>query len=693
MPHAIGSDVGGTFTDLVMLDDLTGRVLVGKVPSTPQDPGEAVMAGIHQLKQAAGGSLSSVTKLVHATTLVANTIIERAGVPTALLVTEGFRDILRLRRHTRISTYELYSDPPEPLIPYSRIFPVRERLRSDGTVLTPLDEVGLGRIARDLLALGVQSVAVVFLHSYVDPAHERRARDIIGSVAPSIDVTLSSDVVRRDMEYERASTTVANAYCAPIVGAYVDRLAKRAVDAGAGAELHLLSSSGGVVSPAEAARTPVRLVESGPAAGSTYTASLARALELPTTLAFDMGGTTAKGCLIRDGEIPLTDEIEIARADGYRVGTGFPLRVPSVEMIEFGAGGGSIVSRDEVGVLRVGPRSAGAVPGPACYVKGGTAATVTDAALIAGHLDPDNFLGGEMRLDRAAAERVLAEVRGAGDDAVLDVAKRVQAIVIENMASAITQHIIERGASPDDVTMVAFGGAGPIHADALARRMRVKRVLVPPLPGVLSALGLLSAAPTHQEVRTVHIRLTDISAGDLVDVGQEMIADVARVLETVDSSAEPSFRVVAQCSYVGQSSTIPVPLDDLALDGQVLAARFADEYRRAYGYYYDDVAVEVASLLVEGSLDQASLPQYEYQQAPRAVDSAGDAHRMALSHVTGQLERFAVVARSRLGAGDRLDGPVIVQERESTTIADVGTSVSVDALGNLVLELTLEGAK
>ena len=487
------------------------------------------------------------------------------------------------------------------------------------------------------------------------------------------------------MEYERATTTVVSAYVAGRLREYLRTLEASATTIGITAPLLVMTSSGGVSSVPAVVDAPVRLVESGPAAGATFAAGLARRLRLPSVLSFDMGGTTAKGCFIRDGLLPLSDQIEVARAESFRPGSGFPLRVPTVDLIEVGAGGGSIAARDSVGLIRVGPRSAGAVPGPACYGRGGIEPTVTDADLVLGHLGAESFLGGSMVLSHNLAVEALERCEGVVAGGALQLGRVVDDVITENMASAIMQHLIERGGEPAGTTLVAFGGAGPVHADALARRLGIPRFLVPPLPGVMSAVGLLSARPSFQVTRTVKTPIDRLAPDDLAGPVSEMQAEVRSVLATVDPTAPLRFRTFANCAYVGQSSSLAVRI---AEDGRVrsdeLATEFAAAYRRAYGVSYDDFPVEVSSLLVSGELPHELVVDEPIRRG-EAPGSSG--RRPAWSVSRGEMTDFAVSQRRALVPGDTRDGPLIIEERESTTVVDVGGVVTVDEHRNLVVSV------
>ncbi|HEY7174867.1 MAG TPA: hydantoinase/oxoprolinase family protein, partial [Micromonosporaceae bacterium] len=513
--------------------------------------------------------------------------------------------------------------------------------------------------------------------------HEEQVGRILADRLPGTPVALSSRLLRRHMEYERANTTVASVYCSSRLGRYLNELSDGLHARQIRAPLSVMSSAGGFLSGASARDAPVQLVESGPSAGATYVAELARRLDRADVLAFDMGGTTAKACLIREGRLPMTTEVEAARAESYRIGSGIPLQVTAVNLIEVGAGGGSIATIDSVGLVRVGPRSAGARPGPACYLRGGTSATVTDADLVLGHLAPHSFLGGQMRLGVAEAQAALTALASDVADAV-EMARVVQEVVTENMSAAVLRHVIERGGDPERLTLVAFGGAGPVHAYALAKRLGIKEFLVPPLAGVLSAVGLLTAQPTFRSSRTVKLDLRDVDVGRLATPVSELRDEIGAALRTVDAVAAPEFSVYADCAYAGQSSVLSVPVTDPdTADGDSIAADFAAAYQSTYGYSQADVRVEVVTVTAEGRLPVAQ------PELPRDARGAvrPDGTRRAWSHVRGRFEDFAVRWRTSLRPGERVDGPVIIEETESTTVVDVDGSALLDDVGNLRIEV------
>ena len=489
--YGVGVDIGGTFTDFVLLDKDSGDLRLHKKLTTPDDPAQGAVEGLEELLEPAGISLADCSTLVHGTTLVTNALIERRGVRTALLTTKGFRDILEMGREQRYDIYDLFLEYPEPLVPRRWRVEVDERMTRDGESLRAPDLQTVRGLLEGLLAEGVEAIAVCFLHSYRNPAHELAVADAIRQDFPGVSVSVSSEVVPEIREFERTSTTVCNAYVQPLVDRYLGRLEEELGVRGFDGRFLLMQSSGGLAAPETVRRFPIRLLESGPAGGASVAAFLGRALGVQELVSFDMGGTTAKVCLVRGGEPDLAAEMEAARVHRFKKGSGITVKAPVVDLIEIGAGGGSIAASDRLGLLRVGPRSAGADPGPACYGLGGEGPTVTDACLVLGYFDPDYFLGGTMSLDIQAAGRALEGLGRELELSTIEAAWGVYGVVCENMASAARVHIIEKGQDPRRFPMVAFGGAGPAHAARVARTLGATEVVVPPVSGVASALGFL----------------------------------------------------------------------------------------------------------------------------------------------------------------------------------------------------------
>src|SRR5438552_1892926 len=597
MPARLGVDIGGTFTDLVVIDETTATAHVGKVLTNPKDVAHGVEEGIHALLDDAGVRPDEVRAVVHGTTLATNALIEKKGAKTALLTTEGFRDALEIGREGRYDMYDLFIDPPPPLVPRHLRREVPERLLADGSIARAIDEVAARRVLAELAQDGVEALAICLLHAYVNPAHEARLVALAHEAIPGVFVSCSSEVVPEIREYERASTTCANVYVAPLMARYLEDLERRLAGLGIPGQLYIMQSSGGIAVPPLARRLPVRLIESGPAAGALAAAQAAGQRREPKLLSFDMGGTTAKACVIDDG-VPLVGrEFEVARADRFKKGSGLPIRVPVVELIEIGAGGGSIARVDRMGLLKVGPDSAGADPGPACYTLGGRHPTVTDADLILGYLDGDFFLGGRMRLDRDAAGRAIEE--HVGRPLGLDLTRAawgMHRVVNENMAAAARIHGIERGKDLRAYPPFAFGGAGPVHCWQVANVLKGPRILLPLGAGAMSAYGLLAAPLAFDFVRTGRQRLDRADWAAVNQLFAQMAAE-GRALLARAGVAASDVRVarIAEMRYLGQGHEVEaaVPLGNLSAERlPTIPASLAAAYRALYHRLPQGVPIE-----------------------------------------------------------------------------------------------------
>jgi N-methylhydantoinase A len=683
----VGCDIGGTFTDFVVLDEATGEILVEKDLTTPDDPSRGLLEGLRTLDRATPGYAGRTRRFAHATTLVANTVIERKGARTALLTTRGFRDVLELRRHVRVTTYELWADPPPPLVERALRLPVTERTWSDGRVLTPVDPGEIAEIAALLRDEAVESVAIAFLHAYVNPGTEQAVARLLAELLPGVAVTTSAAVLPQIKEYERTSACVINAYVKPMARTYLGRVDAGIARLGFTAPLRVMLSAGGLASTETAGEFPVRLIESGPVAGAIVARQYAEGMGRGELLSFDMGGTTAKSCLIRDAVLPITEDLEVARSRRFTRSSGYPLAVPAVHLLEIGAGGGSIAGVNAMGLVQVGPDSAGADPGPICYGRGGTSPTVTDADLLLGYLNPKYFAGGAFRLDPDGAARGVQERLAAplGRDP-LAAAWAVHDVVNETMAIAVRMHVTERGGDPARAALFAFGGAGPVHAYHLAAKLGVPEVIVPLRPGVLSAVGLVTAPVAYDTVRTHRVPLTALDAGAVDAVFWEMADDVTRTLRTVDRDSEVAFARAVDVGYIGQGYqvTIPVDLAEGALARDTLLCRFAEVYRAKYGYFYDDVPVELVNLRLTGRLVEPPIALATLPASPATGASPKD-ERPAYSPRDGRLIPFAVYDRAELGPGVTIRGPAIVEEASATTVMDAGGALTVDAWGSLVI--------
>jgi len=691
MPARLGVDIGGTFTDLVVVDETTGAIRVGKVLTTPKDPAHGVEQGIQSLLDEARVDPGRVRAVVHGTTLATNALIERKGARTALLTTEGFRDALEIGREGRYDMYDLFIDPPPPLVPRHLRREVPERLLPDGSVLRPLDEAAARRVIAGLIEDGAEAVAICLLHAYLNPVHERRLAELVREAAPHVLVSCASDVVPEIREYERASTTSANVYVAPLMGRYLEDLERRLAGLGVPGQLYVMQSSGGIALPPLARRLPIRLVESGPAAGALAAAQAARERGDARLLSFDMGGTTAKACVIDDGAPLVAREFEVARADRFKKGSGLPIRVPVIEMIEIGAGGGSLARVDRMGLLKVGPDSAGADPGPACYNLGGRQPTVTDADLLLGYLDAEFFLGGRMRLDRAAAERAVTEhvARPLGLD-VTTAAWGIHRVVNENMAAAARIHGIERGRDLRAYPLFAFGGAGPVHCWQVARILKVPRILLPFGAGAMSAWGLLAAPLAFDFVRTVRARLDAADWDALNGLFAEM-EDEGRELLARAGVARDSVRVgrIAEMRYVGQGHEVEARMPAGRLSAASLPAittAFEEAYRALYHRLPQGVPIEALNWRATVSAPPPVLAFGGGAAGGSAGTSVKTRRRAWFAEANGWVDT-PVYDRYTLGPGTTFDGPAIVEERESTAIIGPGAHCRVDDGRTIVVEL------
>lgn len=690
----VGIDIGGTFTDLIAYDDVTGAIAIGKTLTTPAEPAAGVVTGVREVLTLAGLEPAAIGAIVHGTTLVTNALIERKGACTALLTTRGFRDAVEIRREGRYDLYDLFLEMPPPLAPRRRRLEVDERVLADGTVAVPFDPAQAPELVARLRALGVEAVAVSLLHAYRNPEHERALGAALTALAPELVVSLSSDVVPEMREYERASTTLANVYVRPLVERYLARLEERLRELGAGAApLLIMLSSGGTATVETARRFPVRLVESGPAAGALAAAHYGNLIGRPNLLSFDMGGTTAKACVIDGGEPLITPDFEVARVYRFKRGSGLPVRVPAIEMIEIGAGGGSLARVDPLGLLKVGPDSAGAEPGPACYGRGGSAPTVTDADLLLGYLDPGFFLGGRMRLDRGAAEAAVGRLADRLGLSLLEAAWGIHHVVNENMAGAARIHAVERGKDPRAYPLFAFGGAGPVHAYQVAAILRAPELIVPPGAGAISALGFLVAPLAFDYVRSYYAPLADLDWAHAEALVREMEeAGVATLAAAGVPRAVLTFRRSVEVRYRGQGHEVTVPLPTGACGARSTVARavavaFADEYRRLYGRTAEGVPLEVLNwrVVVSGPRPTVRLTGSDQIVTSDAATARKGERAIYLPEYGGSVD-VPVYDRYALAPGSLLTGPAVIEERESTAIVG-GGEMRVDEYRNLVVTM------
>lgn len=687
--YRFGFDIGGTFTDFVLVDSASGAIRTYKTLTTPHEPELAVIEGWRALTKDLDHD--AVEMAVHGTTLITNALIERRGGVTGLVTTKGFRDVLEMRKEMRYDIYDLLITLPDPLVPRPLRLEVDERLDGRGDVLRPLAVDDLEPLWQTFEASGVEAVAVCFLHSYRNAAHEEAVGAWLRERMPGVTVSLSSEVAPEIREYERMSTTVGNAYVQPVAHRYLVALGEELRREGFSRNLYLMLSSGGITTLDTAVRFPIRLVESGPAAGVLAAALYGRLVGEDDLVSFDMGGTTAKMCLIEDGRPSMASTFEIARVHRFKRGSGLPVQVRSVELIEIGAGGGSIARVDELGLLKVGPESAGAEPGPAAYGLGGTGPTVTDADLVLGYLNPGNFLGGRMQLSREAAEQaiasVIAEPMGIS---VLDAAYGIHQVVNENMTAATRIHVAERGADIRRMRMIAFGGAGPVHADAIAQALKMRGYLIPSGAGVTSALGFLTAPASFELARSVVGPLSEDRLEELEGVYAELEAEGRALLEEAGTPAEDmQFVRQADLRHTGQGHEIVLELPfsslpDLDLDADVHPL-FYDAYERVFGHAHRHLSLEVVTCRLTAS---GPVPELALEPAAGERVAASEAIREVRPAYFRELGGYVdtpAYERAALAAGATFEGPAIIEEKDSTAVVGPGTSVVVDAFLNLVV--------
>jgi N-methylhydantoinase A len=688
---AVGVDIGGTFTDVVLIDERTGNVYSAKVLTTPERPAQAVLTAVAQVLEQLGSRHDAVRTIVHGTTLATNAIIERKGARTALLATRGFRDALETGTELRYDLHDLFIEFPEPLVPRHRRIGITERVRFDGQVLKPLAASEVREALRALVAEGIEAVAVCFLHSYANAVNEEAAAQAIQVEHPDLSVSLSSRVLPEIGEYGRVSTTVANAYVQPLMSRYLAELSNALKERGSRGAFFVMSSSGGTLSLDLARQFPVRLVESGPAAGVSIATHFAQRLGTPDVLAFDMGGTTAKISLITGGRPTRTTELEVARVRRFQKGSGLLLKAPAIDLIEIGAGGGSIARVDALGLLVVGPDSAGAAPGPACYGAGGTAATVTDADLLLGYLNAGHFLGGKMRLHPERAASAIAQNVGKplGIDAVR-AARSIYEVVNDNMANAASVYAAEQGIDLRDFTLLAFGGAAPAHVCDVAQRLGIRNVRIPVGAGVLSALGCLASPVSFdyvfgymRELKQVDWESVNTRFAAMEKEGRRHLAE-AGIRDGVTARASADMRYLSQRYEVNVA--LPAgPLGPQPLDG--LHDAFYAAYRQHYGREIREVPVETVSwrLTVSGPLPQLAVTWPTQGDADRTPVETG--RRPVVFAGRDSAVDCPVYARGQLAPGTAIPGPAIIEDHESTAVIPPGASVRVDEMRMLVIEL------
>ena len=686
MTVRIGVDIGGTFTDVVLEKGTVRHT--AKVLTTPRAPEEGVAAGIRGVLDDSGVAPGEVSLIIHGTTLATNALIERKGVTTALVTTEGFRDSVEMGSESRFEQYDINMEKPLPLVPRRRRFVVAERLNAAGEIILALDEDAVAALIEPLKKHQVASVAIGFLHSYVNPVHERRAHEILAAALPDVTFTLSSDVAPEMREYERFSTACANAYVQPIMAQYLRRLESGLKQQGFGCPLFVMLSGGGVADIETGIRYPIRLVESGPVGGAIFSSHTAAECGLSQVLSFDMGGTTAKICVINDSKPHAERSFEVARAHRFLKGSGLPLRIPVIQMVEIGAGGGSLAHVDALGRIAVGPESAGAEPGPACYGQGGEAPAVTDADVALGRIDPTAFAGGRLTLDAERADAALARDVGTALSLAPDMAALgISEVVDENMASAARVHAIEIGASLSDRTMIAFGGAAPLHAARLAEKLEIDRVLIPTNAAVGSAVGFLRAPVAYQVIRSAYQKMSQFDADAANKVLAEMQEEALEVVRRGAPGAETVEKRTAFMRYLGQGHEVAVELSTRGWkpgDETVIREAFEAAYERTFGRIIAKLDLELVSWAVEvNAVTDMPEPAGAVGKAPAPKAYA---NRRVLDTGTGRHVDAPAYRREDLQPGSFVTGPAIIVEDDTSTVVSPTFDATMNALGYIVLE-------
>ena len=664
----LGVDIGGTFTDVVLEKD--GVPFSIKVLTTYSAPENAIIDGMHQVCAKAGVTPAQIDQIIHGTTLATNALIERRGAKTALITTEGFRDVIEMRTESRFEQYDLNLNLPDPLLPRQMRFTVAGRVDANGKILVDMDRAEVEAIVDQIAEGGFESVAVGLIHSYLNPTHEQLVRDVLAEKLPNVAVSISSEVSPQMREYERFNTVVANAYIKPLMASYLGRLGDRLNDEGVSCRIFLMHSGGGVISIQNAADFPVRLVESGPAGGAVFAAHIAARYGLDKVLSFDMGGTTAKICLIKN-QTPKTSRVfEVARTYRFKKGSGMPISIPVIDMVEIGAGGGSLAHVDALQQIRVGPKSAGSEPGPACYGRHGTRPAVTDADLVLGKLDPENFAGGSIKLFPDASCTAIAEYVGTKLDMdAVEAAFGIAEVVDENMANAARVHAVENGEDLSEYTMIAFGGAAPLHAGRLCEKLGVERLLVPPGAGVGSAIGFLRAPFSFEANRSVYMKLSDFDGPRIKSLLSDLKAEATGFVRTCDAVSPILSEFKVYMRYTGQGWEIPIALtEDQAMnpDAATFEARFIEDYTKLFGRPVAGMDIEITVWSVNATTPPEKVARVAETSGKAQATTVGG--RDLFDGAAGKFLIADVVNRSDMSTGERAVGPVAVVENETTII-------------------------
>ncbi|SHN05922.1 hydantoinase/oxoprolinase family protein [Roseibium suaedae] len=683
----VGVDIGGTFTDVAMEVGITLHSI--KVLTDYSFPENAIVKGIRQVAEVAGVALSEIDTIIHGTTLATNALIERRGARTAFITTKGFRDVIEMRTESRFEQYDLDIVLPAPLVPRNERFVLDERIGADGSVLKPLDLAEVDALCKRIIEAGYESVAIGFIHSYLNGAHEKAVRDRLLALKPGISVSISSEVSPQMREFQRFNTVCANAFVKPLMASYLNRLVGRLTEEGTRCPVFMIHSGGGIISVESAIEFPVRLLESGPAGGAIFAAHIASSYGLDQVLSYDMGGTTAKICLIENQAPKTSKTFEVARTWRFKKGSGMPISIPVIEMVEIGAGGGSIATIDSMRQIRVGPHSAGSEPGPACYGRGGENPTVTDADLILGRLDADEFAGGAMKLDRPASDKAMhTDLAAKLETDVSTAAYGLSEVVDENMSNAARMHAVENGKELSEFTMIAFGGAAPIHAARLCEKLGMSDLIIPPGAGVGSAIGFLRAPFGFESVRSAYSRLSRFEAGAINQTISDLIAEATSFVRSGAPDADPDLECTAYMRYVGQGWEVPVTIDVRdysAADGDLFRSLFDTQYEHFFGRVIDGLDVEIVSWSLRATSKVA--PPERIGTLEKTGKAKVSGTREIFDVQEGSFQQASIVARADMKPGDFVSGPAVITERETSTIITASREVIMQVDGCLLVRV------
>lgn len=683
----VGVDIGGTFTDVAMEVGITLHSI--KVLTDYSYPENAIVKGIRQVAEVAGVELSEIDTIIHGTTLATNALIERRGARTAFITTKGFRDVIEMRTESRFEQYDLNIVLPAPLVPRNERFVIDERIGADGSVLKALDIAEVDALCDRIIAAGYESVAIGFIHSYLNGEHEKVVRERLLAKKPDISVSISSEVSPQMREFQRFNTVCANAFVKPLMASYLNRLVGRLTEEGTRCPVFMIHSGGGIISVESAVEFPVRLLESGPAGGAIFAAHIASSYGLDQVLSYDMGGTTAKICLIEKQTPKTSKTFEVARTWRFKKGSGMPISIPVIEMVEIGAGGGSIATIDSMRQIRVGPHSAGSEPGPACYGRGGANPTVTDADLILGRLDPDEFAGGAMKLDRPASDKAMdTDIASKLETDIATAAYGLSEVVDENMSNAARMHAVENGKELSEFTMIAFGGAAPIHAARLCEKLGMSDLLIPPGAGVGSAIGFLRAPFGFESVRSAYSRLSRFEAKAINQTISDLIAEATSFVRSGAPDADPALECTAYMRYVGQGWEVPVTIEvrDYAdTDDKLFRDLFDEQYEQFFGRVIDGLDVEIVSWSLRAT--SKVTPPGRIGKTEKAASAKTSGVRKIFDVQEGSFQKASIVSRSDMKAGDWVSGPAVITERETSTIITASREVIMQADGCLLVRV------